>query len=657
MQLAHFTLESVTQLKVFFSNLYNRVTGKAGDLIKFKGVFSYHAVPWGSMLTEGILALAWIITHIPPIHEKLDESTWGKLFIVSITAGFVGFGIYKAASGNHKHANPFGEINGSKSTEFGFWGMVIVTTLLVLAQIGIFIYMLVTGQDIDGVMVGLMVANLIASIIVVIIFAIISYIPYIGTLIVAIYNLINTILSEFLGINFTEMLIEALTEIFYDVDPMASLAPTVGETLFGFLNENGISVGNGVNISFPMDVVAAQEDPQTSRQISVYNDIDYDLYGTRASIDVDGNKSAIDQNSDWHNLEFDHRFRGYDSSNTLYTQDMYRAHGDITGQLDTISFTEAGLNKSFTYETEFDYSIHIYRCILLLFCKDKTHSGSVEEEDSTLYFDVLPASVDSFFDWNWSASLLQSKYSPHDWDNDGLLSNIFHGSDPDDRNWDSDGDTLSDGWEIEMASTPAEDGGFAFNATNPDTDGDGLRDDLELRWSTDPALVDTDGDGRKDFDEVSGYSFIYASGKSTLVHSNPLAADFDRDGMDDKTEYMLHKLDPVQYPFNPNAWNTIPLSLQLQAGISGYLSPGATSPLTVTVQNSTDTPIKGTVTTQLPSGLISSAPSQQAFEALGKSAVSSIQPDPGCHEPADITFDDHRHSLRSARNAPGIPAV
>jgi hypothetical protein len=156
-----------------------------------------------------------------------------------------------------------------------------------------------------------------------------------------------------------------------------------------------------------------------------------------------------------------------------------------------------------------------------------------------------------------------------------------------------------------------------------DSDGDGLRDDQEAHFGTDPTQVDTDGDGRSDMDEVTGYSFFYAPSQSTLVYSSPLVSDTDGDGMDDKTEYLLHKMDPVQYPFNPNVWNTVPMTLQLQGGFEGYLRPGATSPFTVTVQNSTSTPIKGNVTTVLPAGLVASAPTQYPFEVLGQS--SNIQ--------------------------------
>jgi hypothetical protein len=172
--------------------------------------------------------------------------------------------------------------------------------------------------------------------------------------------------------------------------------------------------------------MAAQEDPQTPRQITVYNEVDNELYGTRASINVDGNLSAIDENSDWHNKELDHVFRGHDSSGGDYTQNMYRAYGDINGQLDTINFTQAGLNQQHTYESEFNYKIHFYRCILFIFCRDKT-TRECRRRTSELILTSCP-DVEGFYAWNWAGILTLP--SPHDWDNDGLVTMEFNGIDP-----------------------------------------------------------------------------------------------------------------------------------------------------------------------------------------------------------------------------------
>jgi hypothetical protein len=612
------TLDFIGWITQMFNNLYFKITGIGGQS-EWYSIYEYEHISKGAgvgLAAECVAALAWLVTHLPPVKEKLDEHIWGKLLIVSISASFAVLAGIKAITANARHARPHAHLNGAKSAEFGVIGQLIVTAILIAVDIAIFIYVMVTNQDLNGVQVGLMVATLIAQIIVVLIFAFISLIPTIGPIIVAIYNLINTFLTEFFGINFTESLIAAITEILYNVHPMVSLAPTVGETVFGFLTEQGISVGNGVNITFPMDVLARQEDPQTQSEYAhIGTDIDY-LYGTRVSLDIDDNLSAVTSNSQWKDTEKDHTYRDTDVSGNWFSQDMYRAHAYLTGTLDKIEFTESGVNRSFSYDSEFHYKTYFYRCILFIFCKAKTTKGSVEEEDPNLIFDVLPADIDQLYAWDWNTG--STLPAPQDYDNDGLLAAAYHGSDTDDTQWDRDGDHRSDAWELDKAATLPEDGGFAFDPTRIDTDGDGLNDDEESLLGTDPTLVDSDGDGRSDRDEVKGYLFAYAPGKSTLVRSSPLTVDTDSDGMDDKVEYDLYQLDPVHNLFNPVAWNTSPLSLQVEAGVSGYVYPGATFPLTITLQNSIDTPIKGDVTTQLPAYITPINPATQSFEVLGQ---------------------------------------
>ena len=77
-----------------------------------------------------------------------------------------------------------------------------------------------------------------------------------------------------------------------------------------------------------------------------------------------------------------------------------------------------------------------------------------------------------------------------------------------------------------------------FRAENtlyvPDIDGDGLRDDIETSLGTDPNLVDTDGDGISDYDEVNvdGNPNNYTPGTDT----DPNNPDTDGDGFLDGGE-------------------------------------------------------------------------------------------------------------------------
>ena len=125
-------------------------------------------------------------------------------------------------------------------------------------------------------------------------------------------------------------------------------------------------------------------------------------------------------------------------------------------------------------------------------------------------------------------------------------------------NADSDGDTLTDGNEVNGTGTNAgkitnpmdkdtDNGGTNDNkeltdGTNPsagngtddfdgDNDGDGLTNVQEVSLGTNPNVADTDGDGISDGVEV-GSDKIYTAGTDT----NPLDADTDDDGLSDGVE-------------------------------------------------------------------------------------------------------------------------
>jgi len=91
---------------------------------------------------------------------------------------------------------------------------------------------------------------------------------------------------------------------------------------------------------------------------------------------------------------------------------------------------------------------------------------------------------------------------------------------------DTDGDTLSDGDEINK---------FKTSPLKKDTDGDDLSDAEEINiFKTDPLKVDTDADGLKDNVEVKQYK------------TNPLKADTDGGSILDAAEVMrgTNPLDP-----------------------------------------------------------------------------------------------------------------
>ena len=113
-------------------------------------------------------------------------------------------------------------------------------------------------------------------------------------------------------------------------------------------------------------------------------------------------------------------------------------------------------------------------------------------------------------------------WSNPDRDGDGLTNEeeASLGTDPD--LWDTDLDTLSDQYEVEVGSERGSD------PLKLDTDGDGLNDAIERRVGTRINVVDSDGDGLTDGQElrhlengvlVGGWNIDTVNGSSPTAYS------------------------------------------------------------------------------------------------------------------------------------------
>ncbi|MFW9803504.1 MAG: hypothetical protein ACFFFC_12665, partial [Candidatus Thorarchaeota archaeon] len=159
-----------------------------------------------------------------------------------------------------------------------------------------------------------------------------------------------------------------------------------------------------------------------------------------------------------------------------------------------------------------------------------THEDAISDRTSyeytRLYFDVMPESLDAFVNWRG--------ISPIDHDMDGL-SNINE-TNSDARLYDTDGDVLNDAFEVNNG----------LNPSSYDTDNDALTDYYEYIYGTNATNNDSDGDGLYDYLEIAGWqiSFNYTGNSSlpfeTLVTSNPCLIDSDGDGIGDLDEYLSH---------------------------------------------------------------------------------------------------------------------
>jgi len=141
---------------------------------------------------------------------------------------------------------------------------------------------------------------------------------------------------------------------------------------------------------------------------------------------------------------------------------------------------------------------------------------------TTLYFDVLPGSIDEFGDWRALAS--------SDSDGDGLNSSEEAEAGTHPWRWDTDGDGLGDEYELLVGSDP----------TRRDSDGDGLDDRFEHARGFDPLSGDADGDGLTDYFEYHGWAVNITYRNRTyywMVNSQPHLNDTDGDGVNDFEEY------------------------------------------------------------------------------------------------------------------------
>jgi hypothetical protein len=184
------------------------------------------------------------------------------------------------------------------------------------------------------------------------------------------------------------------------------------------------------------------------------------------------------------------------------------------------------INFPLTFRLIADYMFYYDECWWFFgwWCdNDQTKYGSTGTDPTTLYFDVLPASVSQFVSWKSIAS--------QDYDGDELLNSEERTNGTNPWRFDTDSDGLSDTYELEYGTNP----------TKSDTDGDGLNDYLELQLGIDPFIKDTEGDGLSDSEEHNGWhvTFTYYGHEFTeQVWSNPLMHDTDDDGLTDLEEFM-----------------------------------------------------------------------------------------------------------------------
>ena len=204
---------------------------------------------------------------------------------------------------------------------------------------------------------------------------------------------------------------------------------------------------------------------------------------------------------------------------------------------------------------------------------------------------------------------------------------------------DSDGDGLSDPWEMEHFD------GLGQGAAD-DADSDGLGNAAEFAAGTDPNSTDTDGDGLSDSEEVSG-------------GTDPLKADSDGDGWTDRYELDAgtDPLDPASAPAGPITL-VIPQDAVVEAGggtgtneLGSAWAAAEDAPVVVTQEDIEGTPWQGALVRlrlDEPWGLTAEDASGNGHDAAGRGAI------PGASGPMGGAYDFTGKTSLSLGNPPAL---
>jgi len=158
----------------------------------------------------------------------------------------------------------------------------------------------------------------------------------------------------------------------------------------------------------------------------------------------------------------------------------------------------------------------------------------------------------------------------NDFEENGSLNTQFGNAATDPNNEDTDGDDMTDGYEVSnnnpgTALDPNDDGSTdATQAPRGDRDGDTLEnfdefDGFLAGVQTRADLIDTDNDGVNDNFEDAGEEFIFENGELMSAGTNPTNPDSDGDGLLDGEEQLnTPGASPNEAPYNsdPNLADT-----------------------------------------------------------------------------------------------------
>ena len=360
----------------------------------------------------------------------------------------------------------------------------------------------------------------IAASIVLLIFVILDQLGFgLFTLLIIIVDAIFALFGE---TGFTQWLTEIIAEALYDVNMLITNLEDEErlDIEFGgleFVDEDaGFTVGN--SLTFTFDVTNTLEydgdefdsDDATDRTVFEYSLRDDD-------VELHDGLSRGDMTDEWAVLSSD-RIRTAVSPQITIPLSAFGTGINNSPQLYLIEAYYASYQGCWFYDGWFGADGCDW---------DHFKGSNPIELGSYQVYDVFPNTIGEFADLtSWDSG--NDFPTQNDYDGDGLP--FTDGTDPDDSSIDSDGDTLTDSYELSNGLDPED----------PDPDGDGLTDAQELLYYTNPFAADSDGDGLNDrIETIEGWLILYDGVNTTRIWSDPNIVDADDDTLTDLEEFIF----------------------------------------------------------------------------------------------------------------------
>jgi len=399
----------------------------------------------------------------------------------------------------------------------------VIEVIGLVIEIGFALYTLYAiGEAYGWTQVGTGIAVLYSVMMIayaVVLFAI-GQIPIVGWIIALIIALSDAIVGWITGTGWSQRLMEAIIDAITDFKTRSQpdIQMTGADVNIDDKDQNSLDVGDTIEYtSYIVGWVNITSDGSYQDLVDSYVTPYVEVSVPTNSISTTGRSTT----------------KGAETFTTTSKRTEYTATGWATPGTPMV-------NYPMTITLKANYTCYYDECWWIIFygwdCNRESTSDVITVDPSTIYFDVMPGSIDAFAAWTALRSC--------DHDGDGLNDTEEVETDP--WKWDTDADGLGDDYELDIGTDPTE-----F-----DTDDDGLNDKQEIQIGCDPNKRDSDADGLEDYFEYAGWVvyFDYCGQEfDWWINSSPGFNNTDGDLLDDYLEYVC-LLNPRSPDTDGNGW-------------------------------------------------------------------------------------------------------